>query len=1284
MQNNSITSQTDIANVTVVTEENQIIVPQPITSVIEVNNPGPQGPVGPQGVAGPSEPFANIGGGVYATTSSIQVSGSFLVSGSSTFTNIGPAIFSGSANIVGATTMSSALVTGNVTVLGTASIGTLVVNQTVLSTGSNQLGDSANDTQTLYGSVIIPTGSLTVSGSARINGSIGVNRDAFGGRALDVLGGGIRLVGSTNGSFEVNGGNATTTISTIGGLDGLTLTDTSNAILKFSAASYTYSFFLGGGNQRFEIRDQNQSGATRFAITNTGNVLIGTTTDSGYRLDVVSGSIRSISTSSFAYNRIETTVSAGSLGVGVEFKNGLNTTTIGANTTRTYIYSGQGSTENFTILHSNGNVGIGTTAPDYPLHITRNSTNNYIQLSGNTSKGIFAEGSGLIAFDTAGNLSIYTGGVNLRATFTSSGSLGIGTSTPSSSLHIGPNTGTLSTGLTFGTGTSGIWLLDNTVMGIKVANADRLWIRTTDFYPDSSMTLGLTNRRWTALYTAQITDNGTNVGVGITTPSASLHIKGATTSSLSSSLLVQDSGSIYSFRIKDNGDVAFNSNYITINGYDTTINSGNGVAVNGAAFIPGYIYRSGTTSGFLTLANDSTVASGITLFGSTHATLPNIIRVTAPSGIQITGSLNISGSTPSLQLGTSNSVGDFTNPTITFGSTSNGIYLDSSRIFFKAGGVFSGAFTSDGYVTNQIQIKGALINDLTTAMFIPYRLNAIGLSSGLGGDSTGAVTLITSGSTRLYVSSSGNVGIGTSTPTKRLEIHDSTSGDGLAIARGAVPAQRIELIPNDSTVSTLIKGGGNGKPFYIASWANGGTAQPLYFGTNYSNGIDQVRMTIDATGSVGIGITTPAALLHISGASSLTLLRVDSPTVSGSLFVSGSGNVGIGTTTPPYTLTVKQPSNSTSTGFQITQADGASSGMVLQYISNVAIIKNRSTGDLTLGTNDSERLRILSAGNVGINTTSPSAQLQVKGSGATSATTAFLVQNSTPTTLFQIQDHGSSSFAGNMTVTGSVTGFIPLTSSGSLASFNGYQAPYAHEAFIEVGMRQLDGGIPVGISILGGSNIAGTRGGFLESRRDRRAISFNDLGIVSIATTQISSSQYSALSIGAAATSIGSLTPNRVGIQLAVLPRSILMTGNAALQQEVSFNSFETSSLRTNIFATTYTNAYNVYIEGQPTAGSNVTFTNAYSLYVNSGKTYLGGNTLIGTSTDSGFKLDVSGSGRFTNNITVTGSVTVSNILTLTPQTPLPSGVATGSFAVSSSVPPKPYFYDGTTWNALY
>jgi hypothetical protein len=73
----------------------------------------------------------------------------------------------------------------------------------------------------------------------------------------------------------------------------------------------------------------------------------------------------------------------------------------------------------------------------------------------------------------------------------------------------------------------------------------------------------------------------------------------------------------------------------------------------------------------------------------------------------------------------------------------------------------------------------------------------------------------------------------------------------------------------------------------------------------------------------------------------------------------------------------------------------------------------------------------------------------------------------------------------------------------------------------------------------------------------------------------------------------------------------------------------------------------------------------------------------IGTNAPA-YKLDVSGSGNFTDNLTVTGSATISNILTLIPQDPLPTGSPTGSFAVSSSVPPKPYFYDGTSWNALY
>ncbi len=77
---------------------------------------------------------------------------------------------SGSQSITGSLnvtsfTASNATISGNVTVLGTASINTLIVNQIGYSSGSNQLGDAANDTQTLYGTVVIPTGSLTVTGS---------------------------------------------------------------------------------------------------------------------------------------------------------------------------------------------------------------------------------------------------------------------------------------------------------------------------------------------------------------------------------------------------------------------------------------------------------------------------------------------------------------------------------------------------------------------------------------------------------------------------------------------------------------------------------------------------------------------------------------------------------------------------------------------------------------------------------------------------------------------------------------------------------------------------------------------------------------------------------------------------------------------------------------------------------------------------------------------------------------------------------------------------------------
>lgn len=126
---------------------------QPETSVVKIytGHPGTQGPIGPQGPTGSSAPFTQKGGDVWFTTSSIEITGSFTVSGSNTFKNIGPAIFSGSISTSG-----SVFIDGNLTITGTASFYSSSI---VYSSGSTKFGDTLDDTHQFTGSILM-TGSL--------------------------------------------------------------------------------------------------------------------------------------------------------------------------------------------------------------------------------------------------------------------------------------------------------------------------------------------------------------------------------------------------------------------------------------------------------------------------------------------------------------------------------------------------------------------------------------------------------------------------------------------------------------------------------------------------------------------------------------------------------------------------------------------------------------------------------------------------------------------------------------------------------------------------------------------------------------------------------------------------------------------------------------------------------------------------------------------------------------------------------------------------------------------
>ena len=110
-------------------------------------------------------------------------------------------------------------------------------------------------------------------------------------------------------------------------------------------------------------------------------------------------------------------------------------------------------------------------------------------------------------------------------------------------------------------------------------------------------------------------------------------------------------------------------------------------------------------------------------------------------------------------------------------------------------------------------------------------------------------------------------------------------------------------------------------------------------------------------------------------------------TITNSLIFDNGTNVGIGTTSPTsFASNTLQINGATSSSIKVTNTSGGTGNTdgldILQSIVDT-YIWNRSTGFISLGTANTERMRITSGGNVGIGTTSPSNRLTVAGSSGT-------------------------------------------------------------------------------------------------------------------------------------------------------------------------------------------------------------------------------------------------------------------------------------------------------------
>jgi hypothetical protein len=258
---------------------------------------------------------------------------------------------------------------------------------------------------------------------------------------------------------------------------------------------------------------------------------------------------------------------------------------------------------------------------------------------------------------------------------------------------------------------------------------------------------------------------------------------------------------------------------------------------------------------------------------------------------------------------------------------------------------------------------------------------------------TGGTGVINIGSGQIYKDASGNVGFGTSTPLRKIDI----SGGGFAFTEVGGANRTIHW--GDTT---------NIYPVTIIGSSSSGNGT-LVFGTNTFGNAAIERMRIDSAGNVGIGTSSPSQKLEVSGVVRASGGFNPSNTGWANAAFRGQGSFGGG-------LSLIDGS----AGYGIWSQD---SGGVL------AIGQGSTSGALT------ERMRIDASGNVSVGNAGR-AQLRATGdiqAYRSGGTTGVIYLNSAETrylyfdgTSYQLS--GAAVVASNITAAGNTTG----TAAGNL------------------------------------------------------------------------------------------------------------------------------------------------------------------------------------------------------------------------------------------------------------